>query len=70
MLPANLAGAADQRAHVVEPFQRLGDRSNDTGAGLGLAIAKGFVEAHDGQLNVHNDATGAIFTMRLPRVRA
>ena len=51
-------------------FQSDRARTPGAGAGLGLAIAKGFVEAHDGQLNVQNDAGGAIFTMRLPRVRA
>ncbi len=44
-------------------------RTPGGGAGLGLAIAKGFVEAHDGQLYVANDDEGAVFTIRLPRVR-
>ena len=35
----------DDRERIFLPFQRLGDRSNDAGVGLGLAIAKGFVEA-------------------------
>ena len=37
--------------------------------GLGLAIAKGFVEAHRGDLTVVNDNGGARFTLRLPRSR-
>jgi signal transduction histidine kinase len=50
-------------------FQRDRARTPGAGAGLGLAIAKGFVEAHDGQLHVANDEGGAVFTIRLPRVR-
>lgn len=38
-----------------------------TGAGLGLAIAKGFVEAHGGQIWAASDAAGgATFRFRLP----
>jgi len=36
------------------------------GAGLGLAIARGFVEAHQGDIAVHNEAGGCRFTVRLP----
>lgn len=41
-------------------------RAPGAGAGLGLAIAKGFVDAHEGELTVANDAEGACFTVRLP----
>jgi signal transduction histidine kinase len=50
-------------------FQSDRARTPGGGAGLGLAIAKGFVEAHAGQLYVQNEAEGAIFTVRLPMVR-
>jgi signal transduction histidine kinase len=43
-----------------------GARTPGAGAGLGLAIAKGFVEAHRGRLDVQNDDGGAAFTVRLP----
>ena len=36
------------------------------GAGLGLAIARGFVEAHRGDIAVRNEAGGCRFTVRLP----
>ncbi len=36
------------------------------GAGLGLAIARGFVEAHRGDIAVHNEGEGCRFTVRLP----
>src|SRR5262249_4371290 len=37
-----------QREEVFQPFQRLGDQSNGTGVGLGLAVARGFVESMGG----------------------
>ena len=36
------------------------------GAGLGLAIARGFVEAHQGHIAVRNEDGGCRFTVRLP----
>jgi signal transduction histidine kinase len=38
----------------------------DGGAGLGLAIAKGIVEAHHGEITVRNEGPGCTFTFRLP----
>jgi two-component system sensor histidine kinase KdpD len=52
----------DQREKVFEPFQRLGDRSNGSGVGLGLAVAKGFVEAMGGSITV-DDTPGGGLTM-------
>jgi signal transduction histidine kinase len=37
-----------------------------TGAGLGLAIARGFVEAHRGDIAVRNEPGGCRFIVRLP----
>lgn len=43
-------------------------RGGDTGSGggLGLAIARGLVEAHRGQISVANVGSGCRFTVRLP----
>jgi signal transduction histidine kinase len=41
-------------------------RPKDGGAGLGLAIARGLVEAHRGEIAVHNIASGCRFVVRLP----
>jgi signal transduction histidine kinase len=41
-------------------------RTPGGGAGLGLAIARGLVEAHHGDLSVRNEGDGACFTMRIP----
>ncbi len=56
-----------QRERIFVPFQRLGDRSHDAGAGLGLAIAKGFVDAMGALLDL-DDTPGGGLTMaiRLP----
>jgi signal transduction histidine kinase len=43
-------------------------RSPGGGAGLGLAIAKGLVEAHAGRISVRNEDRGCRFMVRLPRV--
>ena len=46
---------------------RTPERSGNTsGGGLGLAIAKGLVEAHSGQIGVHNHGPGCRFEVRLP----
>ena len=59
--------ALSQRERVFEPFQRLGDRSNDTGAGLGLAIAKGFVEVLGGTITLDDTPGGGLtVTIELP----
>ncbi|MCU1679924.1 MAG: two-component system histidine kinase [Amycolatopsis sp.] len=39
---------------------------NTTGGGLGLAIAKGLVEAHSGRIGVQNHGPGCRFEVRLP----
>ncbi|HEX2048419.1 MAG TPA: ATP-binding protein [Acidimicrobiales bacterium] len=36
------------------------------GAGLGLAVARGLVEAHQGEISVRNEGQGCRFTIRLP----
>ena len=50
----------ERRDQVFVPFQRLGDTDNTTGVGLGLSIAKGFVEAMGGKLEVENTPGGGL----------
>jgi two-component system sensor histidine kinase KdpD len=47
--------------HVFEKFFRVrgGDRSRTRGSGLGLALARGFVEAHGGTIGVQSPPPGA-----------
>jgi two-component system sensor histidine kinase KdpD len=52
--------AVEYRERIFVPFQRLGDRSNDAGAGLGLAIAKGFVEAMGARLDLDDTPGGGL----------
>jgi two-component system sensor histidine kinase KdpD len=52
------------RERMFRPFQRLGDGTSRDGIGLGLAVAKGFVEAMDGELSVE-DTPGGGLTMVL-----
>jgi two-component system sensor histidine kinase KdpD len=57
------------RERVFLPFQRLGDHPNGAGVGLGLAVAKGFVEAMGGELAVE-DTPGGGCTMVLSLLTA
>ena len=60
--------APDRRDQLFKPFQRLGDRPERArhGLGLGLAIAKGFLEAMGGELTLEDTpGGGATFVFSL-----
>jgi two-component system sensor histidine kinase BaeS len=62
---------AEHLSHVFERFYRV-DTARDQahgGSGIGLAIAKAFVEAHGGQLSATSPGTGqgSTFRILLPR---
>ena len=60
---------ASDRADVL-PFQRLGDAGGGEGVGLGLAIAKGFVEAIGGEMEIEDTPGGGltmVFRLRAAR---
>lgn len=48
----------DQREAIFRPFQRLGDRNAGSGVGLGLAVARGVVEAMGGGVVVEDTVGG------------
>ena len=51
---------SDERSSIFVPFQRLGDSSQGEGIGLGLAVAKGFVEAMGGEIEVEETPGGGL----------
>ncbi|SDL74255.1 sensor histidine kinase [Streptomyces wuyuanensis] len=54
----------DAKERIFEPFQRYGDAPRGAGVGLGLAVARGFVEAMGGTLTAE-DTPGGGLTMVL-----
>ncbi|WP_234786388.1 sensor histidine kinase, partial [Mycolicibacter sinensis] len=46
--------------HVFDPFQRLGDRDNTSGVGLGLSVARGFTEAMGGTISATETPGGGL----------
>lgn len=50
----------DRKEQVLLPFQRLGDTDNDAGLGLGMALAKGFVEGMGGRLTLEDTPGGGL----------
>ena len=56
---------------IFRPFQRLGDRDNTSGVGLGLALSRGLVEAMAGTLSPEGTPGGGLtMTISLPAVTA
>jgi two-component system sensor histidine kinase KdpD len=51
---------AGDRGRLFVPFQRLGDSAQGNGVGLGLAVAKGFVEAMGGEIEVEDTPGGGL----------
>jgi two-component system sensor histidine kinase KdpD len=59
----------EDREHVFEPFHRVAGERDQRGAGLGLAIARGFTDANGGRLWIESRAgQGASFVLALPVV--
>ncbi|MFF2084042.1 ATP-binding protein [Nocardia sp. NPDC058176] len=55
--PGVPAGTEEQ---LFEPFQRLGDRDNSTGVGLGLSVVRGFVDAMGGTVGAEPTPGGGL----------
>ena len=51
---------ADEREQLFVPFRRLGDSGHDNGVGLGLAVAKGFVESMGGEIEIEDTPGGGL----------
>ncbi len=56
---------------LFEPFFRLdtGYDRHSSGVGLGLAISRGFIEAHGGRIWYESDELGTNFIFSLPRIQ-
>lgn len=58
-----------ERERIFEPFHRIEGRPAERGAGLGLAIARGFAAANGGRLWLESrEGQGASFVLALPLV--
>jgi two-component system, OmpR family, sensor histidine kinase KdpD len=63
--------AAGEAERIFEPFQRGARSTQVRGAGLGLAIARGFAEANGGRVWAESRAgQGAAFVLALPKATA
>jgi two-component system sensor histidine kinase KdpD len=49
-----------ERERLFKPFQRLGDSGQSEGVGLGLAVAKGFLEAMGGEIEADDTPGGGL----------
>ncbi len=58
--------APEQRASIFEPYTR--GATDSPGAGLGLSICRGLVEAHNGRIEVADVPVGATIRVMLPLV--
>lgn len=57
----------EETKKIFNAFERLHSRKEYEGSGIGLAICKKIVEAHNGQISVQsNPGTGTVFTVTLP----
>ena len=50
----------EDRERLFVPFQRLGDSAQGEGVGLGMAVAKGFVEAMGGEIEIEDTPGGGL----------
>ena len=64
--PGHPGGRAER---IFEPFHRVAGRPDQPGAGLGLAIARGFTEANGGRMWLESrEGQGASFVLAFPLV--
>lgn len=56
---------------IFDRYYQADESREGGGLGLGLSIARGLAEAHDGSIEVRSaPGIGSVFTVRLPRIRA
>ena len=55
------------KERIFEPFYRMSGTENQTGTGIGLALARSLTELHNGSLNLNtSDGTMNSFVLKLP----
>lgn len=58
---------ADQRSKVFDRFYQMESDQIIGGSGIGLALAKEFVQLHEGHIRIEeNEPTGAVFIIEIP----
>lgn len=58
--------SAEDLSHIFERFFQV-DKVHPNGSGIGLSLAKAFIELHDGTLTAESEpGKGSVFTVRLP----
>ncbi|MCX6013774.1 MAG: ATP-binding protein [Chloroflexi bacterium] len=59
----------DEKTRIFEPYYRTKDeniRQNIPGLGLGLTISKKLIELQHGEINIRNNSSGNIFSVKIP----
>src|SRR5207302_7923245 len=64
--------APEEREQIFDPFHvGQGRQTAPSGAGIGLALARGLVNLHGGDISLHSEpGRGSTFTVRLPLAAA
>lgn len=59
-MPTKAPASLPEQDRIFSPFQRLDDRNTGNGVGLGLSVARGFVEAMGGTVTVDDTPGGGL----------
>ena len=58
---------AEEQTHIFERFHQASSHKGNTGSGIGLNVAKEYVQMHHGKINVSSSpGKGSRFTVRIP----
>ena len=58
---------AEEQTHIFERFHQASSHKGNTGSGIGLNVAKEYVQMHHGKINVSSSpGKGSCFTVRIP----